>query len=128
MKRIVAVIYEDGTKAPVDDMQTVVSYVHAFYLQQNLRAAAADTQYDWVAHGKAMEQRKATILKKKATKRTNARNPRNEFAKRADAKKVLLAFKKEYERTEGKSHGWKAAACKKFLIDPATLKPILDQT
>jgi hypothetical protein len=61
------ITYDDGTKRKLkgSDLYALKRYVSSLITQENLRAMAADTTYDWVAHGKAMDQWNAIRLEKK---------------------------------------------------------------
>lgn len=56
-------------------------------------------------------------LEASETNRANASNPRNPVTK-----DDLVAFREQFEKDNGRERGWKAAACRKFLIDPGTLE------
>lgn len=91
MKRIVAVIYEDGTEASVADMESLERYVHDFRQQQYFRALAADRSIDWDARGKALDQWNAARLAKKKKILASKRKPRGagKYVAPAKAKETL---------------------------------------
>jgi len=117
MKAIVAVKFDDGTEAPVPDMHTLVRYITAFFLQQRMRAVAADTTLDWPAHAKEVEQRKAHKFNVRATNRANASKPRKPITKAA----LSASLTRYEEKHKGEMHGWHAALCTEFKITSKTL-------
>jgi hypothetical protein len=60
----------------------------------------------------ALEEKKI----RRNTAKENAKKPRVRVTRQQ-----LIAFKKDYEKENATERGWKAAACRKFLIDIGTL-------
>lgn len=149
-RTIVAIITDKGEQIDVASFRGIhdssrvpglpKSYASYFDTPQSIRLNVLRNYIDelalqWAAYEAGFDPHIATAMadalkeiKSKEVSETNSKNAgnsRNEFAKRANAKQVLLAFKDQFERVEGKTHGWRAKAYKAFLIDPATLKRIL---
>lgn len=125
MKKIVSIKFSDGTEEPVVGnifvfLQYIEKYIETLPIQEYSRALAG-ANFDWDVQSKAADNDQ----KKRLTNKAIARRPRNEFAKRPDAKAALLAFKNQYVADHGTEHGWRSAACEKFLVDPATLRRVL---
>ena len=123
MKKIVAVQFEDGTVASVDDMQVLAQYIHDFNMLKNLRALAADKSIDWPAVSASHEERQASLLQKKATKRKNAAQPRKKSVEGLPITKAdLVAFEEDWRRRNPGKRGVVKATCLSFGITAATRK------
>lgn len=123
-RKIVAVKFDDGTERQVDD-NDLRRYLEARSFEEVCAAFPGLKAWDIRDKVKAL-----AYVRCEETSETNSKNakpPRNEFARKINAKEELLAFKEQYERDETKTHGWKAKACEKFLIDLKTLNRILDR-
>lgn len=128
MQKIIAVQFEDGTIASVDDMQVLVRYISDFNLQQSYRALAADKTIDWPARARVIEARQVDrIAKKKQRSDTNSRNAKG--PKKPVSKAELLAFEASYANPKYADikRGWKAAACQKFRIARKTLDARIEE-
>src|SRR5689334_19671027 len=109
VKRIVSVTFEDGATIQVDDAELRV------YLKR------VDDERENTALRRAglppIDQTRAMISAAISVEASDrASKPRNSVTK-----SELVAFRDHYEKENGKMHGWKAAACRQFLIDPETL-------
>ena len=124
-KKAVALKFDDGTEAKVTDMRALKAYAVSKLMQEHIANLSKDPTVDWPALAKLKEQGKARSIEVKKTKRINASQPRNEFARKPTAQIELLEFKNQFGSTNATTHGWQKAACEKFLVDPDTLKRIL---
>lgn len=119
--RIVSVKLEDGTERAVDDAALMR------YLQRRSVVAAFPGMDPYAAFDMVTAMQTVLRQEKSETNSKNAAPPRNAFAKDPEAKAKLLAFKRDYEIAEAKTHGWETKASERFLIDRKTLKRILDR-
>jgi DNA-binding NtrC family response regulator len=127
MKRIVAVIFEDGTEATVADMQTIVRYVNSFSLKQSINALASDHAVDWKAHGKAMDLWRANRLEKKAKKSRDAAKPRGK-AKGVSPEKARATLERIVAHSGNQKWGSSKEAARELGISERTLNRRINKT
>lgn len=112
------ITYDDGAKRKLkgSDIYAAKRYVSSLCVQDGLHELSSDPAV-WATVTRQADKRQAVKLKKRETKSKKLRLPRNPVTK-AD----LIAFRDKYYFREGTKRGWQTAACRKFLIDPKTLK------
>ncbi len=120
MKKIISVKFDDGTERKVDDAD-----LRRYLEQLDIEATCVHLGpgFKWWELKPVLEAiQTAQQHEKSVTNTANASKRRSLVTK-----EQLEAFRDAFEIKEGKVHGWKAKACECFLIDPGTLKSILDR-
>jgi len=119
--KIVSVKLDNGTEYQVDD-DCLRRYLETRDTEEAGKVLGLPSETI-----RAMTEAFAQIQReeKSETNSKNSSKPRNTFTKDKNAKAILIAFKNEFEKHEGKTHGWESAAIDLFLIDRKTLKSIL---
>jgi hypothetical protein len=85
----------------------------------------------WLSSDQLILLREAQAALEPTRKKTSDTNRRNRLGKRGSAvtKKHLEEFRDEFAKNNnGKTYGWKRAACDKLLLDYGTLRKIMEET